>query len=337
MGGRLIGMRQPLVTIADGALLLAPAIDYLRSRDVRVCVLPTGTSALEAAELSRGSIAVIVHELPMPRDTIERLAGTLLIVRAGAGYNTVDVAAAAEHGVWVANVPDYCTDEVADHTLMLLLAISRRLRAMESLARSDPWTYRETLPEVHRIRGHRLGIVGLGAIGREVARRALAFDWEVVAADPRAEDPNFEAPVGVQIVGLDELFTSSDAITLHCPLTRETLRLVNVERLNSMRRGAIIINTSRGALVDLSAVKGALGEGRLGGLGLDVADGEPSPELDSSLTSHPGVVVTPHLAWYSIESRRDLAIHAAEEALRVIRGEPPRHAVNIPVSASGQR
>ncbi len=138
-------MSQPLVTVTDGATLLAPAFEYLRSRDVRVSVLPTGTTAGEVAALSRGSIAVIVHELPIQRDTIECLTGTRLIVRSGAGYNTVDIEAAAEHGMWVANVPDYCVDEVADHTLMLLLAISRRLRAMESEARSGPWVYRGTL------------------------------------------------------------------------------------------------------------------------------------------------------------------------------------------------
>jgi D-3-phosphoglycerate dehydrogenase / 2-oxoglutarate reductase len=321
-------MRPPIVTYTDGTVLLAPGIEFLRSHDVEVAILPSGLDSREVAERSRGSLALIVHEVPIGRKVIERLEGTRVIVRAGAGYDVVDLEAATEHGIQVTNVPDYCMDEVADHTLLLLLALSRSLSSMESEAWAGSWKYRETLPGVHRLQGRRLGILGLGRVGRAVARRALTFGWEVVATDALADEAGFEAPAGVSMVELDELFATSHAVTLHCPLSKATHHLVDRERLASMREDVILINTSRGGLVDLGAVKAALAEGRLGGVGVDVVEDEPEPELDPLFRSHPRVIVTPHVAWYSLESRRDLAIGAAAEALRVIRGEPVKHPVN---------
>jgi D-3-phosphoglycerate dehydrogenase len=167
----------------------------------------------------------------------------------------------------------------------------------------------------------------MGRIGAAVARRAAAFGWRVVGYDAMLSAEAI-AERGAEPVELAELFARADAISLHCPLTPETHHLVGAERLAQARPGLIVVNTSRGGLVDLDALEQALASGQVAAVGLDVLEDEPQPDLDRPVFARENVIVTSHVAWYSVEARRDLALLSAEEALRVVRGERPRNAVN---------
>jgi D-3-phosphoglycerate dehydrogenase / 2-oxoglutarate reductase len=224
-------------------------------------------------------------------------------------------------------VPDYCVDEVADHAILLLMAAWRRLPELEAVWRAGNWVNAALVPPVNRARGRRLGIVGFGRIGRAVARRARGFGFEVVVHDPFVADDDLRA-ADVEPVELDELFATCDAVSLHCPLTADTRHLVNADRLARVRPGLVLVNTSRGGLVDLAALDEALEHGQVAAAGLDVLEDEPAPDLSRNLFQRPNVLLTPHLAWYSLEARRDLALQAAEEAYRYISGERPKNLVN---------
>jgi phosphoglycerate dehydrogenase-like enzyme len=315
------------VAVTDSEELLNPGIERLRERGVEVQVIAAGTTAAEAARIAGDYPAAIIGLLSFRGPEIASLRRTGLLVRAGIGYDVIDVDAATAAGIWVANVPDYCVDEVADHAMLLLMAAWRRLPELEAVWHAGTWVNSSLVPPVNRARGRRLGIVGFGRIGQAVARRARGFGFEVIAHDPVVSDDVIRA-AEVEPVGLDDLFATSDAVSLHCPLTDETRHLVGVERLARVRPGFVLVNTSRGGLVDLAALDEALEDGRVAAAGLDVLEDEPAPDLSRGLFKRPNVLLTPHLAWYSLESRRDLALQAAEEAFRYISGERPRNLVN---------
>lgn len=315
------------VAVTDSAELLQPGIELLRERGVDVEVLPQGTTATEAARVAGDCPAAIIGLLSFRGPEIASLRRTGLLVRAGIGYDVIDVDAATAAGIWVANVPDYCVDEVADHAMLLLMAAWRRLPELEAVWRAGSWVNASLVPPVSRARGKRVGIVGFGRIGRAVARRAQGFGFEVVAHDPLVSDQNLRA-ADVESVALDDLFATSDAVTLHCPLTAESRHMVDSARLARVRPGFVLVNTSRGGLVDLAALDEALEHGQVAAAGLDVLEDEPAPDLTRSLFQRPNVILTPHLAWYSLEARRDLALQAAEEAYRYITGERPKNVVN---------
>jgi phosphoglycerate dehydrogenase-like enzyme len=312
------------VAVTDSIGLLRPGVELLRSSGVDVDVLPDGSPADRIMAAASRADVVLVGLTRFAAGDIAGLERPGLLVRCGIGYDVIDVAAASTAGIWVANVPDYCADEVADHALLLLLASARRLPHFASCWRSGAWVQDGDLPAVRRIAGRRLGIVGLGRIGRRVAARAAAFGWEVVYHDPAVA----AGPLGEVRLGLDELFATSDAVTLHCPLTAETRHLVGPRLLSRARPGRVLVNTSRGGLVDLAALEAALASGQVGGAGLDVLEDEPPPDPTRSLLRDPRVIVTPHVAWYSQEARRDLALRSAEEAQRFLRGERPLNVIN---------
>jgi D-3-phosphoglycerate dehydrogenase len=315
------------VVITDSAQLLAPGIELLKGRGVTVDVVPDGADADEIASHVAVAPAAIVGIKPFREAAIATLRSTGLLIRAGIGYDIVDVAAATERGIWVANVPDYCVDEVADHAILLLMSAWRRLFELEHVWHEGKWVNAPITPPVHRTRGRRLGVVGFGRIGRAVGERAQGFGWEVVAYDPfLPEDAVLKA--GATPMGLDELFSTSDAVSLHSPLTAETRHLVSAERLAGVMDGFVLVNTSRGGLIDIDALDAALESGKVAAVGLDVLEDEPAPDLSRPIFQRPNVLLTPHLAWYSIEARRDLALLAAENAYRYISGERPWNLVN---------
>lgn len=315
------------VLYTDSADLLRPGIELLLKAGVAVKVLPDGITADQAAAEASSAPVAVVGVLRFGRRQIDQLASTRLVIRAGVGVDVIDLAAAFERGIQVANVPDFCTEEVADHTILLLQAATRRLSELSALpGKMQRWIVTDVLPPVHRTAGRSLGIVGMGRIGTGVATRARAFGWDVIAYDPKVDEATFEAN-GVRPVGLDELFTTAHAITLHCPLTEATRSLVDAARLATVCCGVVVINTSRGGLVDLDALDRAIDDGRVGAAALDVLEDEPAPDLGRPLLHRANVIVTPHVAWYSLEARRDLAVFTAEEALRYLRGEPLRNSV----------
>ncbi len=315
------------VVVTDAATILAPAIEHLRSNRVTVTVVAEGADPAVAAAQAADSPVVIIGVMPFRDAEIATLRETRLIIRAGIGYDMVDIDAATSAGILVANVPDFCVDEVADHTMALLLAAMRRLpHALDAWRRHHDWHVTSQLPPLRRLRGKRLGLIGLGRIGRQVAARADGFGMEVVGYDPMA--PAGSEVDGVTVHDLDVVLRTSDAISLHCPLTSETQHLINDERFSLLKRGAVLINTSRGGLVDLDALSRAVGMGVVGVAALDVLDGEPTPDLDNPLLAHENVIVTSHMAWYSVEAKHELAINTAIEALRFLDGEEVRNALN---------
>lgn len=270
-----------------------------------------------------GADALLVQYARVSRRVVQGLPRLRLVVRYGVGVDGVDVAAATERGIPVANVPDYGTDEVANHAVALLLALVRKITRLDRQTRAGGWSVFEVQP-IHRLVGQTVGIVGCGRIGSRVARKLGGFDVRLLAHDPYIS----EFPPGVTPAGLERLLAESDHVTLHCPLTAETRHLIDAGALARMKPGAVLINTARGGIVDTAALAAALEGGRLAGVGLDVTEQEPL-DPGSPLLRLEQVIVTPHAAWYSEEGRSELKRRVAEEAVRVlVRGEPPTNCVN---------
>ncbi len=276
--------------------------------------------------------AIMAGYVPVPESVIAAAAnaGCKAIVRYGIGYDNVDLAAAERYGIPVANVPDYCTEEVADHTMMLLLAYARRLLESTTSVREGGWEIPKG--QVPRLAGQHLGLVGAGRIGRRVATRALAFGLAVHAYDPVAA---VDIPGVIPAPSLDQLLETCDYVSLHLPLNSATRHLIDRQALQSARRRPLLINTARGGLVDLDAAMEALDQGRLGGLALDVFEEEPLADTHP-LRNHASALITPHMSYYSNESEPDLIRRVAEEVARALRGEPLLNPItNIKVASGG--
>jgi D-3-phosphoglycerate dehydrogenase / 2-oxoglutarate reductase len=261
------------------------------------------------------------------RRVLEGLPRVRFLVRYGVGVDGIDLAAATARGIPVVNVPDYGTDEVANHAVALLLALARKLPQLDRQTRAGRWNVFEAAP-IHRLAGQTGGILGCGRIGSRVARKLGAFDLRLLACDPYLE----RFPSSVEPVAFDRLLAESDYLTLHCPLTTETHHLIDAAALGRMKPTAVLVNTARGGVVDTVALTEALRQGRLAGAALDVTEQEPL-DPESPLFRMEQVIVTPHAAWYSEESRSDLKRRVAEETVRLLRGERPQHCVNPEVFA----
>lgn len=248
-----------------------------------------------------------------------------VIGRYGVGVDNIAVDTASETGVIVANVPAYCVDEVAEHAIALLLALARRITRYDKAARSGNWALSTGMP-IHRLAGQTLGVVGFGRIGRAVAARGHALGLNVLAYDPRAPDKAF-TPQKARRATLDQLLSESDFVSLHTPLSSETHHLIDWGRLNKMKPTSVVINTSRGGVIDLGALERALRSGVIAGAGLDVFEPERLPQ-DHPLLSLESVIVTPHVAFYSEESIGDLQRLAAENVAAVLGGRVPASVVN---------
>ena len=284
-------------------------------------------TAAEVAERARDAAVLVNQYAPITAEVLDALPDLRLVVRYGVGVDNVDVAAAAQRGVWVANVPDYGTQEVADHAVALALTLLRGIPALSASVRGGEWEYRVARP-LRRLSELRFGVIGCGAIGSVAGQRAAAFGMDVVGVDV---DENRPRPGSViRPVGLDELVTTSDVVSLHLGLTERTHHLVDEAFLRRTKQGVVLVNTARGGLVDSAALLAALEDGRVAGAGLDVLETEPPDEVGRRLAAHERVVVTPHAAWYSEESFVALKTEVAREALRVLAGEPPRSPVNTP-------
>ncbi len=273
----------------------------------------------------RSAAALVVLGMPVNADLISEMTCCRHILRAGTGYDNIDAAAARARGIAVSNVPDYCTDEVADHAMAMAMSLMRQLPALDRSIRQGGWPRYPAapMPAPHSLT---FGTLGLGRIGKAVQRREGAFGFRQTACDPYLTEEEFERE-GVTAVSLDWLMTGSDVLSLHVPLTGETQGIIDADRIRQMKPGAILINTSRGPVLDGVAAAHALQTGSLAGAGIDVYDREPLPE-DHPLRSAPNVILTPHIAWYSIQSGPKLLTLAVEEVLRALRGEPLRCCVN---------
>lgn len=270
----------------------------------------------------READGVLVQYARLTRPVFEGLPRLRVVGRYGVGVDGVDLEAATDHGVPVVNVPDYGTDEVANHAVGLLLSLARKLPQLDRQTRAGRWDVFEIVP-VRRLAGQAVGILGCGRIGSRVAKKLGGFDVRLLACDPYIQ----AFPPGVEPVSLDRLLAESDYLTLHCPLTAETRGLIDAHALARVKPTAVLINTARGGVVDTAALIVALETGRLAGAGLDVVEPEPLDPA-SPLLRMPQVVISPHAAWYSEEGRSDLKRRLAEDAVRVLRGERPANCAN---------
>ena len=277
-----------------------------------------------AAPASAQAIAVLVREhrpasaltcwAPVDAQAIAAGAALRHVGRIGVGLDNIDTAACAARGIVVTNVPDYCVEEVSDHALGFALAWTRGIVACDRELRAGRWAPAQA--RLRRLASLEVGIVGFGRIGRATARKFAALGCRV-RVHARGAHPD------VECVGLDTLLGHSDIVVLHVPLTAETRHLIDRRRLAAMKRGALLVNVSRGGVVDSAAVIDALESGHLGGAALDVLESEP--EVPRALLGHPSTLLTPHVAFSSDASLAELRRRAAEEAVRVIRGEAPHH------------
>jgi C-terminal binding protein len=309
----------------------APVLDGL----ARVATLRACHETDLADCVSDADILIVYHDVARLSDaTLSRAGRCVGIVRAGVGYNNVDIGAAAARGIVVCNVPDYGAEDVADHAVMLLLAVARHLIDANAAIRAGGWDYRRVLG-APRLRGKTLGIVGCGRIGTAMALRAKPFGLDVVFYDPYLK-PGMDKALGIrQADSLPELLGQSDFVSLHCYLDEKSYHLIGGEALAAMKPGAILVNTSRGPVVDEGALLAALDAGRLAGAGLDVVEREPLD--DERLRSHPRVLLTPHCAFYTAEGFVEMRRKSAEEARRLLLGQPPRAPVNLELIDPGRR
>ena len=255
-----------------------------------------------------------------------------VISRYGVGLDNIDLDAATANGIIVTHFPAYCTDEVADHAMALILTLNRRIVELDRDLHDGAWArHRATTTAILRgpvrpLRELTLGIIGFGRIGQSVARRAKPFGLTLLASDPYIDATPFDA-LGAERVELDVLLNRADIVTIHCPLTPETRGLLNGARLTHLKPEAVLVNTARGPIVDLPALVDALGSGRLAGAALDVVDPEPLP-LDHPLYTLPNVILTPHAAYYSERSVETVRTETLAEALSVLAGKTPRVIAN---------
>ncbi len=286
----------------------------------------------EVAELGWDADALLVARAPITARVIEQLERCRVIVRYGIGVDVVDVEAATRRGIMVATVPDYALDEVSDHALMLLLALTRRLPQAIELGQAKTWDTGR-MPPVPRLRGRVLGLIGMGRIGSRLADKVRPLGVRTVVYDPYLAE-EAAALAGVERADLQSLLDQADVVSLHAPLTPETRHLLGPKEFARMKSTAVVVNTARGGLIDQSALWAAVQSGQIAGAGLDVLEQEP-PAEDEPLLHHPNVIVTAHVAWLSEEARRDLQRKAAEQVLSAMRGETPYGLVNRPAKVLG--
>jgi phosphoglycerate dehydrogenase-like enzyme len=268
---------------------------------------------------------ILWHGPQVTRPVLARMRNCRAIIRNGVGFDSVDIAAATEAGIPVCNVPDYGTEEVADHTIALTLALYRQLFPLDAEAKALGWRI-AVAPKMRRLRSQVFGIVGLGRIGTATALRAKALGFRVIFFDPYVPTGTHKA-VGVERVGsLDELLRTADTVSFHCPLNEETRGMIGAEQIARMKPGAFLVNTARGDIVRKEPVFAALRSGQLGGAGLDVVESEPLRTPEEAAT--PNLIVTCHAAFCSPEGMIEMRSTSARIARAAVLGQPVWNRVN---------
>jgi D-3-phosphoglycerate dehydrogenase len=276
----------------------------------------------------KDAVGLLDQYAPITRKVLDNLPNLKAVGRYGVGVNTVDLKAATEHGVAVMNVPDYCQDEVSNQAIALLLACHRKLVILNNQVQKGGWDYKICKP-VYRLAGQTLGLIGFGRIPRIVAEKAKAFHLDIVAYDPFLKSETADL-YGVKLMSLDELLKCSDLISVHVPLTKDTENLIGNREFNMMKKTAILVNTSRGPLINEQALYEAIISEKIAGAGLDVTVNEPL-EKESKLRGLSNVIITPHVAWYSEEAEMDLKVKNAQNVAMVVSGHDVAAIVNADV------
>jgi D-3-phosphoglycerate dehydrogenase len=317
-------MSKPLVAVSDSVF---PNLDPARGVLLKLGAelrLAGGSTPEAILEVARHADALLVTYAKVTADIIGKLERCRIISRFGIGVDNVDLGAATKAGIVVTRVPDYCIDEVSDHTMALLLALVRKIPFANSRTQAGRWEMPAVVP-IHRLRGTVLGLIGFGRIPQLVAPKAQAFGLRVVSYDPYVQEEVLNR-AGVERMEFGELVKVSDYISIHTPLMPETHHLFSAEVFGRMKPTAYLVNTARGPIIDEDALARALDRGQLAGAALDVLEKEPPSA--SLLLGRANVILTPHTGFYSEESLVDLQMKASEEVVRVLTGEAPRNPVN---------
>jgi len=301
---------RPLIAVTDSVFpTLDPAMAALGRLDPEIR-LAKSTSAADILSVAREADGILVTYAKLPGDLLRQFERCKVIGRFGLGVDNIDIKAAAALGIVVTYVPDYCLQEVSDHTMALILALARKVPFSNALVQAGRQI---------------LGLVGLGNIPRRVAPKAIAFGMKVIAHDPYVSAAGARE-LGVELVSFERLLEISDFVSAHAPLTPQTRGLFNAEAFAKMKKGAFLVNTARGPLIDESALTAALDSGQLGGAALDVVAAEPLSR-DSPLLDRSNVILTPHTAFYSVEALEELQTKCASDVARVLSGEKPVYPV----------
>jgi D-3-phosphoglycerate dehydrogenase / 2-oxoglutarate reductase len=304
---------------------LDPAMKALARVDPEMR-MSKSTGADDILSVARDADAILVTYAKLPAELLQQLTRCKAIGRFGLGVDNIDVPAATARGITVTYVPDYCMQEVSDHAMALLLSLARKVPYSNKLVQAGRWEMLAVAP-LRRLEGQVLGLIGFGNIPRALTPKAQAFGLTVIAHDPYAPKEVFAA-TGVESVSFDDLLARSDFISVHAPLLPATRGLVNAAAFAKMKKGALIVNTARGPLIDEPALIAALDSGHLGGAALDVVTTEPLPK-DSPLLGRDNVILTPHTAFYSVEALEELQTKCASDVARVLSGEKPVYPVKV--------
>lgn len=327
----------PIVGVTAGS-----SFDLRIERDVfegiDVQFMPVDIETTEDLISAFGDVDAVIDRLlsaPYTREVIDSLGPCKVIARAGIGVDSIDTERAAERGIYVVNVPTYCQNEVSEHTLLLILALQRKLPQYDTALKDGVWARDVETPSVHRLRGQTLGLVGYGTIARLVAEKAAAFGMDIVVTDPYVDATTIEDD-GAQKASAEEVLGCADVVSLHAPLVAETEDMIDRDALARMKDSAYLINVARGGLVVEEALLEALDRGDIAGAGLDVFRHEPSgqssesPPFENPLQKFDNVILTPHVAWFSQEANNKRRRTAAQDVRRVLTGEHPENPMNNP-------
>src|SRR5215813_5208222 len=317
-------MPRPLIAVTDSPF---PSLDPAKAALARIdpeLRLARSASADDILAVAQDADAILVTYAKLSGDLLRQLTRCKVIGRFGLGVDNIDLPAAKEMGITVTYVPDYCLQEVSDHAMALLLALARKIPLSNQLVQAGRWEMPAVVP-IHRLAGRVLGLVGFGNIPRALAPKAKALGLRVLTHDPYVA-PDALAAAGVEGVSFDRLLELSDFVSIHAPLLPATRGLFNADTFGKMKKGACLINTARGPLVDEDALVAALDSGQLAGAALDVVAVEPLSK-DSKLIGRDNVILTPHTAFYSVEALNELQTKCAADVARVLSGEPPVYPV----------
>ncbi|MBO9606893.1 MAG: C-terminal binding protein [Paenibacillaceae bacterium] len=312
---------QVVLTDADRFPLHDRHRGRLARHGIGIVPVPSGVPEEQLGDACAEADGVLVFGTKLTGGVIGRMNRCAIVARCGIGYDNIDVAAAKRKGIRVTYVPDYCVEEVSDHTVGLMLDCLRKLSFSRERVARGIWDTYESLGALRRSAGLQVGLLGFGKIARAVARKLQGFAFRLAACDPHV-DPHAMEAAGVRPVTFAEWASESDIMCVLLPLTPQTAHIVNRQTLEVAKPGAILVNTSRGALIDEEALVWALREGKVGAAGLDVLEAEP-PLPDHPLLRLPQVVVTPHSAAFSAEAIDEVTSRSIDEIIRALGGQPP--------------
>jgi D-3-phosphoglycerate dehydrogenase / 2-oxoglutarate reductase len=317
-------MARPLIAVTDSVFpSLDPAMAALKRIDPEMRMAKS-SSPDDILAVAREADGVLVTYAKLSGDLLRQLKRCKVIGRFGLGVDNIDIPVATECGITVTYVPDYCMHEVSDHAMALLLALARKIPFSDRLVQAGRWEMPAVVP-IRRLAGRTLGLVGFGNIPRALAPKAKAFGLRVVTHDPYVSREVLTA-AGVEGVSFDDLLATSDYVSIHAPLLPATRGLLNAQAFAKMKKGALLVNTARGPLIDEAALVAALDAGQVGGAALDVVTTEPLAQ-DSPLKGRDNVILTPHTGFYSVEALEELQSKCASDVARVLSGEKPVYPV----------